>query len=69
MKRINYEKEHELKCKREEVKRKEEELQDEEDRLNRMEEELEDDTSVAHYQINELKKKLKQLEAKREEVK
>jgi small-conductance mechanosensitive channel len=69
LKRINYEKEHELKCKRDDVKRKEQEVQDEEERLRRLEEEIEEDLSVTQYSLNESKKRLKELEQKREEAK
>jgi small-conductance mechanosensitive channel len=55
LKRINYEKEHEL--------------QDEEERLRRLEEEIEEDLSVTQYSLNESKKRLKELEQKREEAK
>ena len=52
-----------------EVRRKGEELIELEENLRRTEEELEDDTSCAHFSINELKKRVKELKEKREEVK
>lgn len=69
LRRTNCEKEDEVRCKRDEVERKEKQLEDEDDRLRRSEEELDDETSCTTYCINELKKKIANLNLKHEEIK
>ena len=69
LKRANLEKEDELRCLRDEVQRKDRQLEDEDDRLRRAEDEIEEETSCAQYVISEMKKKMRELEHKHEEVK
>jgi len=67
LKRVTAEKEDELRCLRDEIKRKQAQIEEDEERLTREEEESEDETACTRYVISELKKKIEGLRIKEEE--
>ena len=68
LKRTTGEKEDELRCLRDEIKRKQTQIEDDEERITRDEDEIEDETACTRYVISELRKKLEALRVKHDET-